>query len=400
MAGFGMSGFGMAGFGMAGRVAGLVRFLTIVPLAAAASVPLAACSVPDSLNPVEWYRDTTGLSKNDPGPEAPNAKNLEAGGQREFPTLGSVPPAPTRALSTEEREAMTQHLLADRANAKYIDEQLRIGPGAAAAPPPVRTAVEPAAAPSVVAANAAPAPKASAPPAPPPAPEAAPAPEAPPAADAAPRESSLTSPEVKDVPQPETPRAAPPPPPADLVAGGQASPAPQSPPPAAVAPPPAAVAPPAAAAPAPVAAAPAAAPAPRAAPPAAAPARQAAQVAALPPAAAPIGEAAGAGPVAQITFANNSARLSAADERTLGEVVPMQQRSGGAVRVVGYAATGRAAGVAQQLASFKMALDRANAVAAALRQAGVEPDRILVEAAPPTGETGVMAQRAEIFLVN
>ena len=78
----------------------------------------------------------------------------------------------------------------------------------------------------------------------------------------------------------------------------------------------------------------------------------------------------------------------------------MQQRSGGSVRVVGYAPEGRGTGVSQQLASFKMALDRANAVAAALRQAGIEPSRILVEAAPPTPETGVMAQRAEIFLVN
>jgi outer membrane protein OmpA-like peptidoglycan-associated protein len=104
--------------------------------------------------------------------------------------------------------------------------------------------------------------------------------------------------------------------------------------------------------------------------------------------------------VAQITFANNSTRLSPADQRTLNEVVPMQQRSGSSVRVVGYASEGHGSGVSQQLASFRMALDRANAVAAALRQAGIEPNRILVEAAPPTPETGVMAQRAEIFLVN
>jgi outer membrane protein OmpA-like peptidoglycan-associated protein len=363
---------------------GLTR-LTMILLAGVAGLPLAACSVPDSLNPVEWYRDTTGLSKNDPGPDAPNTKNLEAGGQQDFPTLASVPPAPTRALSTEEREALTQHLLADRANAKYIDEQLRVGPASASAPPPARAATEPATSPAAVAVDAAPA---AAPrtavaqtPLPPPA---APAPAE--VAEATPQESSLTTPEVTNLPQPETPRSPPPPPPADLVAGGQAPAEPAPPPPARPAPvpvpPPAPVATPAAP--------PAAAPPP-------APARQAAQLASLPPAAAPTGG--GAAPVAQITFANNSTRLSAADERTLDEVVPMQQRSGGAVRVVGYA-EGRGAGVAQQLASFKMVLDRANAVAAALRNAGVEPNRILVEAAPPTSETGVMAQRAEIFLVN
>jgi outer membrane protein OmpA-like peptidoglycan-associated protein len=366
----------MTTFRAARRLAGLL------PFAVAASLPLTACSVPDSVNPVEWYRDASGLSKNDPGPDAPNSKNLEAGGQQDYPTLASVPPAPTQALSTEEREALTQHLVADRANAKYIDEQLRVGPASAAAPPPAPAAVAKSSpAPLAVAAAAppaapqAPAPQAATPPA-------APAAATPPTevAEAKPQESTLTSPEVQNLPQPEAPRAAPPPPPADLVAGGQAAdnaPAPPSRP-----------------APAPVAAVPA--PAPQAP----APARAPAQVASLPPAApAPAAARNAAAPVAQITFASNSTRLSAADQRTLDEVVPMQQRSGGAVRVVGYAPEGRG-GVAQQLASFKMALDRANAVAAALREAGVEPNRILVEAAPPTPETGVMAQRAEIFLVN
>src|SRR5262249_56878495 len=98
------------------------RRILSLALAVAVAAPLAACS---SANPINWFRDQTGASKNDPGPDAPNTQNLEAGGKRPYPNLGSVPQAPTRALSTEEREALTQRLAADRANAKYIDEQLR-----------------------------------------------------------------------------------------------------------------------------------------------------------------------------------------------------------------------------------------------------------------------------------
>jgi len=101
-----------------------------------------------------------------------------------------------------------------------------------------------------------------------------------------------------------------------------------------------------------------------------------------------------------VTFPDNSARLTPSDRRIVGEVVPLQRQNGGALRVVGYAAAGRGAGAAQQLAHFRMALDRANAVASALTQAGIAPDQILVETAPPTGETGVAANRAEIFLEN
>jgi outer membrane protein OmpA-like peptidoglycan-associated protein len=70
------------------------------------------------------------------------------------------------------------------------------------------------------------------------------------------------------------------------------------------------------------------------------------------------------------------------------------------VRVVGHAAKGRTDSAAQQLASFRTALDRANAVAAALARAGVAPNRILVEAAPATPGSDVIAQRTEIFLEN
>jgi outer membrane protein OmpA-like peptidoglycan-associated protein len=101
-----------------------------------------------------------------------------------------------------------------------------------------------------------------------------------------------------------------------------------------------------------------------------------------------------------VTFPDNSVRLTPSDRRIIGEVVPLQRQNGGALRVVGYAAAGSGAGAAQQIANFRVALDRANAVASALAQAGVAPDQIIVETAPPTGESGVAANRAEIFLEN
>src|SRR6266851_5022958 len=126
---------------------------------------LAGCSVPDSVNPVNWYRDAVGLSDNDPSEDTRNSGNLAAGGKRDFPNLASVPPPPTRALSTAEREALTQRLVSDRANAKYIDDQLRGGQSAAAPRPAPSATASAAPATSTPAANA-PAPSAPAPSAP------------------------------------------------------------------------------------------------------------------------------------------------------------------------------------------------------------------------------------------
>src|SRR5579883_2485219 len=417
------------------------RRLIVAGFAALSLVALANCSTP-----IDWYRDMMGISKNDPPADAPNTQNLEAGGERPFPNLATVPPPPTRALSTEQREALTQKLIADRANAKYLDEELRAGPGPEAAPPPPVASASPAPQPepattakasasppsaalastaAAAPAAAAPSPQAKAEPAPaatpapaPAAPQTAPAAAAtaPPAAPAAPppstavasaapvsgkspaakapaapashsfvslnapepaapapeasapaaapsRESPLVSPSVRSVPQPETPR--PPPPAPDLAAGG------------------------------PLAMAAAAADASPPAPP-----PKAEQLAARSPAPPPSPAQGPAGaPVAQVTFTGNSTRLTEADQRILGEVVPLQQQSGPPVRVVGHAAKGRSDSAAAQLASFRTALDRANAVAAALRRAGIAANQILVEAAPP-GEGGAAADRAEIFLEN
>jgi outer membrane protein OmpA-like peptidoglycan-associated protein len=389
--------------------------------------------VPDSVNPVNWYRDAMGLSEDDPSDDTRNTGNLAAGSTRDYPNLATVPPTPTRALSTAEREALTQRLISDRANAKYIDDQLRGGPSAAVAPPPRPSAPAPSVTASAVPAAAIPNPPVPAAPTPaaeasgsllgepvsaaptpvpastagsagasppaavasaaptpsptsrPPAPAAsspdggrsapwvsltAPAPSAaqqqpaaqPPAAspataDAAalPRESPLISPTVRSLPEPETPRAAPPSPSLSQ-AGGQNA--------------------------------------------AAQGTGAGTQLAARTPAGGRSAAVPAAGaPVAQVTFADNSARLSPSDRRIVDEVIPLQRQTGAAFRVVGYASRG-GGNASQQLASFRIALDRANAVASVLAQAGIAPDQILVETAPPTGESGIAANRAEIFLEN
>ena len=93
---------------------------------------LAAC------NPVETWRDVTGASRNDPDPDTtPNSRNLAAGEAADYPNLATVPPPPTRAMTAADREKLTQSLIADRANARYSNEQLRAGFSAnPAAPPP------------------------------------------------------------------------------------------------------------------------------------------------------------------------------------------------------------------------------------------------------------------------
>ena len=64
------------------------------------------------------------------------------------------------------------------------------------------------------------------------------------------------------------------------------------------------------------------------------------------------------------------------------------------MRIVGYAAGG--AGAVEKLNSYRTALDRAQAVAAALTKAGIPSDKIQVEAAPSGSDLG--ESRAEVLL--
>jgi outer membrane protein OmpA-like peptidoglycan-associated protein len=386
-------------------------------IVAALLLGLGAC------NPIEGYRHLTGASKNDPDPATtPNTQNLAAGEKAPYPNLATVPPPPTQALTTAELDKLTQSLIADRKNAKYTSERLQAGFDEGSGPPPpppppappAATASsgdgEPPAAPTG-GPKAATAPSGGAPPAAPAggtkaaaAPSGAGTPPAPgqvasatPAGaekgprkageppEPGPMESSLQSPQISSLPEPQQSQPPPPPPPLLRMpaasAGAGKSPA-ALPTPPAPAPMPAAIAsavfqPP---------------PAPPVLPPAAATRTAAAtgpsKTGKQPPAA-PVDM-----PVAQINFAADSTTLSDADRQSLGAIVPLYRRDPGKVRVIGYTGVGNTAD--QQLNGFQAALDRAQAVAAALAKAGIPRDKILVEAAPVGEDSG--QSRAEVLL--
>jgi len=412
----------------------------------AALLALVAC------NPIDTWRDWTGASQNDPDPETtPNKANLAAGEAADYPNLATVPSPPVQAMTAAEREKLTQSLIADRANARYSNEQLRAGFSASAAPPPPPASSASVAEPQgtdsgAVAAVSAPAP-ASAPtpitsptalaPAPAPAPSASPtapvasaAPQPPSMAstagaiagdksatqsasatprsaqagdkapsgpkgslrkqgeppEPAPMESSLEVPQARATPQPEQiepapqPTQLPPPPtvastasplPGGLSAGGALArtPLPQAK---------------AAAGFEPAPAAPELPPPP--APTRAAEAEPGKGGQQPPPAAVT--------PVAEIKFTADSTSLTEGDRQKLETVVPLYRQSPGKVRVVGYAEA--ASGAVEQLNGYRAALDRAQAVAAALTKAGIPSDKIQVEAAPAGANSG--ESRAEVLL--
>lgn len=91
---------------------------------------LAGCSVPDSLNPAEWYR---GVERAVSGDDTPTV-----GADSPYPNVGDVPGRPA-AASAERRRQIANSLAADRENAKYTDEVVRrvpegSGPAVAIAP--------------------------------------------------------------------------------------------------------------------------------------------------------------------------------------------------------------------------------------------------------------------------
>tara|TARA_R110002110_G_scaffold122424_4_gene298627 strand:- start:3258 stop:4358 length:1101 start_codon:yes stop_codon:yes gene_type:complete len=89
---------------------------------AAACFTLTACSsVPDAVNPVEWYKGTTEFfSGDDETKTAENEKPAVPGEDGEYPNLASVPDKPS-VSSEEERKKLTQGLVADNENARYTE---------------------------------------------------------------------------------------------------------------------------------------------------------------------------------------------------------------------------------------------------------------------------------------
>jgi outer membrane protein OmpA-like peptidoglycan-associated protein len=358
------------------------RILVVIGLL----VGLSGCSwLPDYANPIEWFRGASGASKNDASDQGQrNAENLAAGSQEPYPNLSTVPAVPDQAMSRVDLDKLQKGLVADRAHAKYSETQLSEGHGVPPIPgsePQVALAPPLTSAPSGT--GAAPAqPRAHPPPAK--------------GSEAPPQESPLTSPTIGNLPQGQLPRAAPPPPPgapAGAARGPSGVPADAERGPSGV---PGVTASPAGAPPTVVIAPP---PLP---PPAISPEELAAV--ALPPQVAPQRRTAAMGGLAaretvRIAFAGDGTDLSAEDQKRLAAVAGRQKQGDDAVRVIGYGGAGSGADAAQQkLQSFGTALDRANAVAAALTKLGVPAGRITVQTAPPAAGNGTAAGQVAVLL--
>ena len=189
-------------------------------------------------------------------------------------------------------------------------------------------------------------------------------------------ETSLEVPKVRSVPNPEQVQSSPPPPyPAPAPTAANAPPAtPHLPAPPAPAPMPETIG--------------SAAYQPAPPPPVLGPLAASGKSSQKPPAAT-VGT-----PIVEVKFAADSTTLTDEDRQTLEKVVPLYEQNPGKLRIIGYAGAG--GGAAEQLNSFRAALDRAQAVAAALTTAGIPSGKIAVEAAPAGADP--VEGRAEVLL--
>jgi hypothetical protein len=112
--------------------------IKVAMLMAAAAIGLSGCGSMSAagVDPIDWYRDLSGVSADDAKDKAPNAGNLAEGQKQPYPNLASVPKTPDTAITKADRDRMAKSLIADRQNAQYTDEQLHAGQNMAAIPPP------------------------------------------------------------------------------------------------------------------------------------------------------------------------------------------------------------------------------------------------------------------------
>src|SRR5262249_46260207 len=102
----------------------------------AALVGAAAACTPT----IEAWRSASGIAKNDPDPATrPFTKNMADAATEPYPNLATVPPPPTRATSTAERQKLAQSLIDDRTATQAMGSAAPSAPAAprpAAAPKP------------------------------------------------------------------------------------------------------------------------------------------------------------------------------------------------------------------------------------------------------------------------
>lgn len=95
------------------------RSKSALGLATALSLTLAGCSsVPDALNPVEWYN----TSSDAVGGWFDDSEDDQAGDTGAYPNVSSVPEKPAPRTSAVERADIKEELVADRAHAQYDDK--------------------------------------------------------------------------------------------------------------------------------------------------------------------------------------------------------------------------------------------------------------------------------------
>jgi outer membrane protein OmpA-like peptidoglycan-associated protein len=337
------------------------------------ALTLTACSVPDYVNPVNWFdskekKQEIAAAKPAPGKDQP------------YPKLSSVPDRPDPITIARIRKELTEGLIADSKNARYTDEIIRREPPA---PPPRPVQVAKAPAPAVAKLS-------TVKPPPPPKLADAPAPSVTTAAAQDVSETSAATAPTAAAPAKLKVAAAPASAEAPETQQGSAQTAPAK----------LATSTPRQAKPTTSTAA-LARPAPPPPPP------QLPQLAAT-AAAQPTGRPAQSAQIATIFFGSATAVLTKDDVAVLREVAALQRETGGTVRVVGHSSRGAPAldRVKQGLLNFKLSLDRANAVAEALTRFGVARDRLDVIArgdgellyAESSAAGAAGNRRAEIFL--
>ncbi len=86
---------------------------------------LSGCSyVPEWANPIDWWDRAAGREGARDNADLKKAE-AKAAADKGFPDLHTVPPRPTGFTTPEEREAIKRGLIADRANAKYLEQEIR-----------------------------------------------------------------------------------------------------------------------------------------------------------------------------------------------------------------------------------------------------------------------------------
>lgn len=133
-----MARIGSASAGEATRGSARRRAMATVVLVAAA-LGLGGCGT--WADPTEWnmsWADPTEWFSDDPPPPPPAGTQPAAASSGDrFPNLARVPARPVEVSSTGERRQAIDSLAADRANARYTDEELRARPADSNAPPPM-----------------------------------------------------------------------------------------------------------------------------------------------------------------------------------------------------------------------------------------------------------------------